>query len=396
MKNIVISSGSLLMGGIERVLIEVLKNLDKSKYRIFLFIEKDFGKSNVFYNEVPKDIEVFFLKSEALIKKSENYRSKKKNLYYKLLYNIQMKKERKVGYENFFRFLKEIEEKYGEIETFIDFDCGKNKIIKKVNIKNKLAWIHISMKKLLKDKVKIFRFGQKLKGYDKVVTICDEMSEELKEIYPYLENKIVRCYNPFDFNRIIKLSEDYTELNDMEKELIKKDKYVVAISRLALEQKDYKTLIQGYKLYFKNGGKYKLYIVGDGSDKEKISRIIKENGLEKQIILLGQKKNPYVWMKNSKFFVHSSFYEGLPTVLIEAMICGKVVLSSDCPVGPTEILSKDNCGVLFKTGDKKDLAEKLLKLTNEDLSLYQEKIKSRIEEFKMENVIKEYEKLIGE
>ena len=396
MKNIVISSGSLLMGGIERVLIEFLKNLDKSKYRIFLFIEKDFGKNNVFYNEVPKEIGIYFLKSEELIKRAGYYRDRKKNLYYKLLYNIQMKKERKIGYENFFKFLKEIEEKYGEIETFIDFDCGKNKIIKKVNIKNKLAWIHISMKKLLKDKIKIFRFGQKLKGYDKVVTICDEMSEELKEIYPYLKNKIVRCYNPFDFNRIIKLSEDYTELNDMEKELIKKDKYVVAISRLALEQKDYKTLIQGYKLYFKNGGKYKLYIVGDGSDKEKISRIIKENGLEKQIILLGQKKNPYVWMKNSKFFVHSSFYEGLPTVLIEAMICGKVVLSSDCSTGPKEILNKENCGVLFKTGDQKDLAEKLLNLTNEDLSLYQKKIKSRIEEFKMENVIKEYEKLIGE
>lgn len=253
MKNIVISSGSLLMGGIERVLIEVLKNLDKSKYRIFLFIEKDFGKNNVFYNEVPKEIGIYFLKSEELIKKAGYYRDRKKNLYYKLLYNIQMKKERKIGYENFFKFLKEIEEKYGEIETFIDFDCGKNKIIKKVNIKNKLAWIHISMKKLLKDKIKIFRFGQKLKGYDKVVTICDEMSEELKEIYPYLKNKIVRCYNPFDFNRIIKLSEDYTELNDIEKELIK-DEYIIAVSRLALEQKDYLTLIQGYKLYFENGG----------------------------------------------------------------------------------------------------------------------------------------------
>ena len=393
MKNIVISSGSLLMGGIERVLIEFLKNLDKSKYRIFLFIEKDFGKSNVFYNEVPKEIRIYFLKSEELIKRAGYYRDRKKNLYYKLLYNIQMKKERKIGYENFFKFLKEIEEKYGEIETFIDFDCGKNKIIKKVNIKNKLAWIHISMKKLLKDKIKIFRFGQKLKGYDKVVTICDEMSEELKEIYPYLANKTVRCYNPFDFNRIIKLSEDYSELNDREKKLIK-DRYIVAVSRLALEQKDYLTLIQGYKLYFENGGGYKLYIVGNGPDKERIKDMINKNGLEKQIILLGQKKNPYVWMKNAKLFVHSSFYEGLPTVLIEAMICGKVVLSSDCPTGPKEILSKENCGVLFKTGDKKDLAEKLLKLTSENLSLYQEKIKSRIEEFKIEKIMKEYEKII--
>ena len=393
MKNIVISSGFLIIGGIERILIEILKNLDKSKYRIFLFIEKDYGKDNVFYNEVPKEIEIFFLKSEELIKKARYYRSKKKNLYYKLLYNIQMKKERKIGYENFFRFLKEIEEKYGEIETFIDFDCGKNKIIKKIKINNKLTWVHSSVKKLLKSRIKIFRFGYKLKGYNKVVTICDEMSEELKIFYPYLTTKIVRCYNPFDFNRIIKLSEDYTELNLKEKELIK-DKYIVSVSRLSLDQKDYLTLIQGYKLYFENGGNHKLYIVGDGLDKNEIFSRIKQEGLEKQIILLGQKKNPYVWMKNAKLFVHSSFYEGLPTVLIEAMICGKVVLSSDCPTGPKEILSKENCGVLFKTGDQKDLAEKLLKLTNEDLFLYQERIKSRIEEFKIEKIMKEYEKII--
>lgn len=142
------------------------------------------------------------------------------------------------------------------------------------------------------------------------------------------------------------------------------------------------------------GGGYKLYIVGGGSDKEKISTIIKENGLEKQIILLGQMKNPYVWMKNAKFFVHSSFYEGFGLVLVEAMICGKVVLSSNCPVGPKEILNKDNCGILFKMGDRKDLSKKLLRITNKDLVLYQEKIKNRIEEFRTENVMKEYDRII--
>ncbi len=142
------------------------------------------------------------------------------------------------------------------------------------------------------------------------------------------------------------------------------------------------------------GGGHKLYIVGNGPDSEKIKDVINKNGLEKQIILLGQKRNPYVWMKNAKLFVHSSFYEGFGLVLVEAMICGKVVLSSDCPVGPKEILSKENCGVLFKTGDVIDFSKKLLELANKDLSLYQEKIKNRIEEFKIEKIMKEYEKII--
>lgn len=395
MKNIVVHSGTLLMGGIERILIEVLKNLDKNKYRIFLFIEKDWGEENVFYDEIPEEVKVYFLKSEGLIKKAEYYRSKKKNLYYKLLYNIQMKKERAIGDGNFFKYIKEIEKEFGEIQAFLDFNCGKNKIIKKVNIKNKLAWIHISMPKLLQSRGKLYRFGKRLRGYNKVVTICDEMSEEMINLYPYLKSKIVRCYNPFDFNRIIKLSEDYSELNVIEKELIK-DKYIVAVSRLDLNSKDYYTLISAYKIYYENGGEYKLYIIGGGKDYNKIKEFIEQNKLQNQVLLIGEKKNPYIWMKNSKMFVHSSVAEGMPTVLVEAMICGKVVLSSDCPTGPTEILSKDNCGVLFKTKNVEELAEKLQKLLEEEnLDLYQERIKRRIEEFKVKNIMKEYEKIIN-
>ena len=96
-------------------------------------------------------------------------------------------------------------------------------------------------------------------------------------------------------------------------------------------------------------------------------------------------------------FVHSSTAEGFGLVLVEAMICGKVVLSSDCPVGPTEILSKDNCGVLFKTKNVEELAEKLQKLLEEEnLEIYQERIKKRIEEFKVENIMNEYDRLIGD
>ncbi|WP_027128200.1 glycosyltransferase [Fusobacterium perfoetens] len=394
MKNIVIGTGSLLMGGIERVLQEVLKNLDKNKYKIFLFVEKDYGKSNIFLDEIPKEVEVYFLKPYSLIEKAEYYRDKKKNIFYKLLYNIQMKKERKIGNKSLFLYLKEIEEKYGKIDTFIDFNCGQNKIIKKINIPNKLAWIHISMPKLLKSKNKLFRFGLKLKGYDKVVTICDEMAEEMKKLYPYLKEKIVRIYNPFDFERITYLSNDNLSLIPKEKELIKEN-YILAVSRLALEQKDYYTLIKGYKKALEKGIREKLYIIGDGSDREKIEKMIQDEELENKIFLLGEKKNPYIWMKNSKLFVHSSFYEGFGLVLVEAMICGKVVLSSDCPVGPKEILTKDSCGVLFKTSNIDDLSEKLESLLlKENLEVYQERIKNRIKEFSTEEIMKEYEKII--
>ena len=253
MINLVIRSGSLRMGGIERVLIEVLQNLDRKKYNISLFIEDDSGKENVFLKDIPKDIDLYFLKPESLIRQTESYRNKKKNLFYKIMYELYMRKERNLTLENTLKNLEKVKEKYGEIDVFLDYDWGARRYINKIKAKKKIIWIHNSIENLLKKKSKIKRFGRNLSNYDKIVTICDEMKKEAEELYPFLKNKLEKCYNPFNFNRIINLTDDYNELNSKQKELIKAN-YIIAVSRLDLVQKDYLTLIQGYKLYFENGG----------------------------------------------------------------------------------------------------------------------------------------------
>lgn len=395
MKNIVIRSGNLLMGGIGRVLIEFLQNIDLKKYRVFLFIEKDYGKNNIFISEVPKDINIFFLESKELIEKAEYLRSKKKNIFYKILYNSQMHIERRIEIKNCQKYIESIKDKYGKIDSYIDFDCGTNKYIEKLDVEKKIAWLHISYPKLLKKKYKIIRFGKKLNKYDKVVNICNEMKEEIEKIYPFLKQKLEVCYNPFNFERIYNLIKDYKEIEEKKYLDLLKDEYILAVSRLALEQKDYSTLIKGYKDYIENGGKEKLYIIGDGLDKNKIVDLIKKEKLEKKIILLGAMKNPYIWMKHSKFFVHSSFYEGFGLVLVEAMICGKMVISSNCPTGPVEILSKDNCGEIFNIGNYRELSQKMKKVSekvkNDD---YKKILENRIKEFKIEEILKEFYKII--
>ncbi|MEG0068645.1 MAG: glycosyltransferase, partial [Cetobacterium sp.] len=93
MKNLVIRSGSLRMGGLERVLIEMLQNLDRKKYNISLIIEDNSGEENIFLDQVPKGIDIYFLKSEELIANTHYHRERKKNLYNKLMYNYLMGKE---------------------------------------------------------------------------------------------------------------------------------------------------------------------------------------------------------------------------------------------------------------------------------------------------------------
>ena len=78
-KKIVFRSGSLRMGGLERVLIEVLQTINKDKYEIILVIDDDCGENNIFEKDIPKEVKYYFLKSQELIQKIDKYRLKKKN-----------------------------------------------------------------------------------------------------------------------------------------------------------------------------------------------------------------------------------------------------------------------------------------------------------------------------
>lgn len=392
-KNVIIRSGSLRMGGLERVLIEVLQNIDKKKYNLTLVIDDDCGEDNIFEKDIPKEISYYFLKSQKLIEKTNYYKLRRKNILYKLMYNIYMNIETYIKSKN----IKKLIEKLGKIDVFIDYDAGATKYIENIEADKKVVWIHNSIPNLKKSESKIKRFGKRLEKYDRIVAICDEMKEELKDIYPNLKDKIIRIYNPFNFSRVLNLKDDMSELTEKDKELLNED-YCIAISRLDIVQKDYKTLLKAFKILKSKGINKKLYIVGDGPSKEEIENMIKEYDIIEEVKLLGRFKNPYVWLNNADFFIHSSKYEGFGLVLIEAAILDKLIISSNCPVGPTEILENGKSGILFNVGDSQELAEKIEKVLNDKnlRNRYILSMKERRKDFKKENVLKEYEKLIDE
>lgn len=386
-KKVIFHSGSLRMGGLERVLVEVLQNIDLNKFDIDLLIEDEFKKENIFENDIPKGIKITYLRPEKLIEKTKWLRERKKNIIYKIGYNIMMILERWIRNQNLMLFLKN-----NEAEVLIDFDNGLSKDIHKIKNMKKIAWLHNSIPKLKKKKSKIEKFGKRLNNYDVIVAICDDMKVETETIFPYLKGRVTRIYNPFNFERIKDLAENDSHLSKKEKEMLKEN-YIVSVSRLDNVQKDYPTLLKAFKELKNEGFDKKLYIVGDGPSRKEIEDQIIELNLEEEVKLLRQQKNPYIWMKNADLFVHSSKYEGLPTVLIEAMIVNTIVTSSDCPTGPREILDNGKCGILVEVGNIEGLAKGILEGLNQK-EKYNEKLKIRVEEFNKEKVIKEYEELI--
>ena len=394
MKTIVISSGDLTMGGLQKVLVQYLKLIDGNKYKIVLLIANDYGKKNLFLEEIPKNVEIQFVRSYNLVSKISEL-SKNRNILNRLFLKSYRYKSKRLFKSVLFEKLS----KLGKIDLIIDFDGGLKSVLNNLKYEKKIIWIHSSIRKHKKDnKSKISRYGEELKKYDKIIAICKEMKEEIKELYPFLSHKIEYIYNPLDCNSIIEQgNEDIDRMSSYEKELIEKD-FLLTVSRLDTVQKDFETLIEGYLILKNKGIKEKLYIVGEGNGRVEIEKMIEEKKLAEDVILLGEKQNPYVWMKYSKLLIQSSKYEGLSIVLLEALMLDKFIVSSNCPTGPTEILTNPKVGELFNVGDANQLAEKVIKIVYD--SEYRKELSKNFElkkkEFKISEITKKFNKVIEE
>ena len=102
--------------------------------------------------------------------------------------------------------------------------------------------------------------------------------------------------------------------------------------------------------------------------------------------------NPYKYMKHSSVFVLSSRWEGLPTVLIEALALGLPVVSTDCPSGPAEILEGGKWGKLVPVGSPEALANAILEALNDERG----KGMQRAKEFSLDRIVNKYVALIQE
>ncbi len=133
---------------------------------------------------------------------------------------------------------------------------------------------------------------------------------------------------------------------------------IVSVGRLR-PQKDYTTLIKAFHIVQKQR-MCRLLILGEGVERPILEAQIEELGLQEHVQLPGFVANPLPYMKNAALFVLSSCFEGLPTVLIEALATGVPIVSTDCPSGPREILADGRYGPLVPVGDVQALAAAML------------------------------------
>ena len=133
---------------------------------------------------------------------------------------------------------------------------------------------------------------------------------------------------------------------------------ILGVGRLT-RQKDFPTLIRAFaEVRRQRCGR--LIIMGEGEDRPALEALANELGVAGDVALPGFRDNAVAYMAASALFVLSSAWEGLPTVLIEALAAGTRVVSTDCPSGPREILQEGRLGALVPVGDPQALAAAML------------------------------------
>lgn len=371
---ILILNKCLMMGGIEKVLLETLKNLSELYDDIDLVLKDDYKEQNLFLDEIPKNVKIHFL--------FEAYSGKNR-----------IKKEIKRGIKRFFypiKLKKFLKNKNYDVVIDFSYNLFNYKIKFDVPV---IGWAHFGAISHEDNNIeKDIREGQKYKKYDKVIAICEEMRDEFVNELGIEANKVEMIYNAIDIEKIKRKSE---EKNDELEKYLKED-YILQVSRM-VPQKQPEELIEVYRELKKRGIKEKLYYVGNGKSYSEVQEKIKKYNLENDIILLGQQLNPYPFFKNAKLFLHTAKHEGIPTVLIESMALDTVVSAYSCPTGVKELLGEnDEYGALSPLNDRRTIVEKTFELLNneEKYDEYKSKIEERVKDFTMEKNKEKLKELI--
>jgi glycosyltransferase involved in cell wall biosynthesis len=221
---------------------------------------------------------------------------------------------------------------------------------------------------------------------DAIVAVSQGVADGISRLSGLPPSKITTIYNPIFTPELLK---KFDEPVDCDWLLDPQIPVILGVGRLSKE-KDFSTLIRTFALV-KEQYPAKLIILGQGEELDRLQALVKELDLANDVAFPGFVANPYAYMKKAKMLVVTSLFEGFGNVLVEAMIAGISVVSTDCGGGPPEILAGGKYGKLAPVGDIQGLAtatiDTLQKPIDPDL------LRQRGREFSLEAALLKYQQL---
>lgn len=352
-------------GGAEKVLCSLLNSMDFTKYDITVHTIESYDSEK-------------FLKPE---------------IHYKSMNRCKTKTGKKI-FSLFMRLMAEL----GLLYTFFikdDYDleiayletAATKFIAQSTNRKaKKIAWVHCDLSQKEGMQKSLHKVRKQYEKYDKIICV----SEDVKRGFEWLfgtDFDVEVLYNIIDEDEILKKSRDmeFSGFDDSRK-------HFVAVGRLA-KQKNFVYLIESLKKLLDDGYDVQLDILGEGEERGNLEKLIKLYGLEKRVFLRGFCSNPYPWMKKADYIVCSSKYEGISTVIQEALILEKPVVTTSC-TGMKELLGESEYGLIAEDCENGLYCAMKQLLDDDSLELkYAQRARERSVKFSKVRILRDTEKL---
>lgn len=229
--------------------------------------------------------------------------------------------------------------------------------------------------------------AQVYKRADRLVGVSEGVSSYIGATFAVPKDRITTIYNPVISQELLAKADEPLE----HPWFVPGAPPVLLASGRLREQKDFVTLLRAFARV-RAARPCRLIILGEGQDRGVLEAEVEALGLRDAVQLPGFVPNPYPYMRAASLFVLSSRWEGLPTVLIEALACGCPVVSTDCPSGPHEILEGGRWGPLVPVADPDALAEAILVSLGQDHP--RSELRGRAQRFSFERALDDYTALL--
>lgn len=328
-KRVAIIIDSLGGGGAERVMINLAKGLKSAGHYPHIFClesRKD--------HEVPDGIPVDILYQNRSLR------------------NITRGRHLKSSAKRLEIMIKSIEEKSASFNLFLSNLDPTNAVVAKCDLDNVYYILHNSMEQEIAREKRLgpIKWFKKLKAKKvmngkHLIAVSQGVADEALGLGIIKPLTVTRIYNPSDFEYINAMSQkDNPEIPSGD--------FLIHVGRV-VKQKRHDVLLSALSLV----PDIKLVLLC--KDVEKVRLLAKKYGVLDRVITPGFTNNPYNWISRAKLMLLSSDFEGLPTVLIESLICNTPVVSTDCKYGPSEILTGDLARFLSACGSSQELADNI-------------------------------------
>lgn len=329
-KHILFFIESLSSGGAEKVLVTLLNHLDYSKYEVTLMTLVDTGV-------LKDDIDFTKLNYVPVIREAKTPLQRLwNNIKYKLIYHYLP-----------CRLTNRWIVPQKGIDVYIAFTEGFSTKLISYTPKKKLAWVHADLKTdpwTLNSKIysNLAEERTSYSQYNKVICVSKSVEQIMKDYYGV--KRVLTIYNPIDTEDIINKAKQPIKF------VIPSSFNIVSVGRLVY-QKGYDRLVSVISRLNQKGIDVQLFIIGEGSERKNLEKIIHNKGLQNVVHLVGYLNNPYALMSKMDLFVCSSLTEGYSLVIAEAMTLGLPVISTNC-VGPSEILDSSKYGLIVENSEQ--------------------------------------------